>query len=132
MHPDLPEHAARHLAEHILHQIKPRTVLGNEDEQKALRPTRQVALRLLRDVGGVIVENEAQRRGRRIGGIQLFQELNEVLALMRLADDLGDCATVQIQTRQQRNDSQSFVFVVRGRAGMVPGQGRPVGRFLRP
>jgi hypothetical protein len=36
---DLPEHTARHLAEHIFHQIEPRTVLGNEDELKALRPT---------------------------------------------------------------------------------------------
>src|SRR6516225_5225501 len=73
----------------------------------------------------------SRAKGRRIGSIQLFQELNEVLALMRLADDLGDGATVQIQTRQQRNGSQSLVFVVPGRAGMVPGQGRPVGRFLR-
>ena len=45
VHPDLPEHAARHLAEHVLHQIEPRTVLGNEDELKASRPTRQEALR---------------------------------------------------------------------------------------
>jgi hypothetical protein len=40
VHPDLSEHAAGHLAEHILHQIEPRAVLGNEDELKALRPTR--------------------------------------------------------------------------------------------
>jgi hypothetical protein len=59
LHPDLPEHAARHLAEHILHQIEPRTVLGNEDELKALRPARQVTLRLLRDMGGVIVQNQS-------------------------------------------------------------------------
>jgi hypothetical protein len=99
LHPDLPEHAARHLAEPILHQIEPGTMLGNEDERKALRPTCQVALRLLRDMGGVIVQNQAQRRGGGIGRIQLFQELNEVLALVRLADNLGDCATVQIQPR---------------------------------
>jgi hypothetical protein len=54
VHPNLPKHAAGHLAEHILHQIEPRAVLGNEDELKALRPTRRVALRLLRDMGGVI------------------------------------------------------------------------------
>jgi hypothetical protein len=59
LHPDLPEHAARHLAEHILHQIEPGAVLGNEDELKALRPTRQVALRLLRDMSGVIVQNQS-------------------------------------------------------------------------
>jgi hypothetical protein len=59
LHPDLPEHAARHLAEHILHQIEPRTVLGNEDELKALRPARQVTLRLLRDMSGVIVQNQS-------------------------------------------------------------------------
>jgi hypothetical protein len=46
------------------------TVLGNEDELKALRPTCQVALRLLRDMGGVIVENQARRRGGRIGTAQ--------------------------------------------------------------
>ena len=45
----------RHLAEHVLHQIEPGAVLRNEDERKALRPTRQVALRFLRDMGGVIV-----------------------------------------------------------------------------
>ena len=59
LHPDLPEHAARHLAEHILHQIEPRTALGNKDELKALRPTRQVTLRLLRDMGGVMVQNQS-------------------------------------------------------------------------
>ena len=55
LHPDLSEHAARHLAEHVLHQIEPGAVLRNEDERKALGPTRQVALRFLRDMGGVIV-----------------------------------------------------------------------------
>jgi hypothetical protein len=92
LHPDFPEHAARHLAEHILHQIEPGAVLRNEDELKALRPTSQVALRFLGDRGGVIVENQSQRRGGRIGSIQLFQQLNEVLAPIRLADDLGDRA----------------------------------------
>jgi hypothetical protein len=52
----------RHLAEHILHQIEPGAVLGNEDELKALRPTRWVALRFLGDMGRVIVENQSQRR----------------------------------------------------------------------
>ena len=47
------------LLKHILHQIEPRTVLGNEDELKALRPARQVTLRLLGDMGGVIVQNQS-------------------------------------------------------------------------
>ena len=42
LHLDLPEHAARHPAEHILHQIERGAVLGNEDE------TESVAVRLTR------------------------------------------------------------------------------------
>ena len=88
-------------------------MLGSEHELKALWPTRQIALCLLRDTGR--------------------SDCPESVAtswtpdrFIRLADDLGDRATVQTQTRQQGNGSQPFIFVVPGRAGMPPGYGRPV------
>jgi hypothetical protein len=36
LHPDLPEHAARHLAEHILHQIEPGAVVVLQEAAKEL------------------------------------------------------------------------------------------------
>jgi hypothetical protein len=35
VHPDLPKHAQRHLAEHIFHQIELRTVVANENLTQA-------------------------------------------------------------------------------------------------
>jgi hypothetical protein len=35
VHPDLPKHAPRHLAEHIFHQIELRTVVANENLTQA-------------------------------------------------------------------------------------------------
>ena len=100
-HPDFPQHGAGHLAEEILGEIQPGAMFGNEYEFKALGFSRQITLCLFGDVSGMIIQNQAQRLGRRVGSIQFGQECYEVTALVGIAHNLGDDPSVQIEASQK-------------------------------
>ena len=87
-------------------------------EMKTLRPALQIPLGLFGDVRGVVVHNEADAHFFRVRGIQLFQERDEVPAVVGIADNLCDPTCVQIQSGQQRDRPQSLVFIVALVTGM--------------
>ena len=71
---DLAQHGARHFTEEILHQIQPgsRACRNEQNEVKPLWPCRQISLSLPRDVGRMVVQNQAQRlewRGRQTSSL---------------------------------------------------------------
>ncbi len=120
------QHASCHLAEKRLHQIQPRAMGGQKHEIKTLRPALQISLGLFGDVRGVVVHDEADAHFFRVLCIQLFQQRDEVPAVVGIADNLCDPTCVQIQSRQQRDRPQSLVFIVALVTGMSARSRRPV------
>jgi hypothetical protein len=56
---DAPQHAARHFAEHGLHDVQPGAVSGCEDELESVRMKAEPALGFFGSVRRVVVEQEA-------------------------------------------------------------------------
>jgi hypothetical protein len=65
---DVAQDGARELGEEAFDQVQPGAVLGRESELDATRSGGEPCIRLFGDVGGMIVEDQADRGVRRIGG----------------------------------------------------------------
>ena len=71
-------------------------MLRGEDEVEAARHRGEVSAGLLRDVGRVIVEDDANGGGVRVGAIDELQELNELTAAVTVNSQAMDLARKQV------------------------------------
>src|SRR5208283_3925362 len=85
---DVAEHRAGELGEEAFDQIEPRAVLGGKDEFEATGGLlRKPSFRLLRDVRGMIVEDQLDRGMGRIGGVEKLEEFDEFAAAVAVLDE---------------------------------------------
>jgi len=71
---DVTQHRARHFREEAFDKIEPGAVLRGEDEgEAAFGLGGEPSPGFLGNMGRVIVEDELDRRRRRIGGVELLQ-----------------------------------------------------------
>src|SRR5439155_12894260 len=84
---DVSQDGAGKLGEEALDQVQPGAVRGREGElEAARRSSSKPGFCLLGDVGGMIVEDQTDRRMDRIGGIDEFQKLDELAATVAVLD----------------------------------------------
>jgi hypothetical protein len=85
---DVAQHRAGELGEEALDEIEPGAMLGREYEFKpAGRLIGEPSLCLLGDVGGMIVEDQLDRRMGRISGIENPEKFNEFAAAVAVLDE---------------------------------------------
>src|SRR5260370_21403331 len=75
----------------------------------------QVALRLFRDMGRVVIEQQTNLGLWWIAGVELVQELDEVSAVVSIAHGLDDMASVADPSRQAK--TRFRVVCIRSRGG---------------
>ena len=85
------------------------------------------ALVSLRDVRGMIVEDQLDRGVGRIGRIEQLEELDELAAAMAIPDQGVNLAGQQIDAGQQADRAVAFVFVIAREGRMHAGLGRQIG-----
>ena len=102
-----------------------------EDILEAVGVPRQECVRLFRDVSGMIVQNNSDGAFRRILGIEVGQQADELDAAMTVFHARRDMTIVQIQRRENGTCPQSFIFVVARHRRVLAGYGRQVRRGIR-
>src|SRR5215472_9567813 len=104
-------------------------MLGREGELKtADRSSGEPSSGLLRDVGGMIVEDEFDRGAGRITAIEKLEEFDELSAAMAVSDQGMDLAGEQIDARQQAQRAMAFILVITGKGRVDAGLGRQIRR----
>jgi hypothetical protein len=105
---DVTKHGAGGFGEEPLDEIEPRAVLGGEHELKApFRSRRQPSLGLLRDVRGVIVEDDLDPGHRGVGSIQHTEEFDEFATAMAVLDEGVHLSSQQVDAGYQGDRSLS-------------------------
>src|SRR5207237_4185786 len=88
-------------------------VLGGEHELKAsLGSRRKPRLGLLRNVHGVIVENDLDRGRGGVGGLQHREEFDEFATAVAVLDQRVHLAGQQVDAGHQRQRSLALVLVI--------------------
>src|SRR5919106_1034870 len=99
---DVAQHRAGELGEEALDQVEPGAVRGRESEREpAGRTSGEPGVGLFGDVGGMIVEDQVDRRMSRIGGVEKLEELDELAAAMTVPDQSVNLASDEIDASQQ-------------------------------
>jgi hypothetical protein len=120
--PDMAEHRPCHLGEEPFHKIKPGTVLWREHERKAaFRLGGQPGLGFLRNMRGVIVQDQLDGGIRWIGCVEQLEEGDELPRAMALLDPRMHLASQQVDPGEQAQCAMALVFVVTCEALMFPG-----------
>ena len=89
---DVAQDGAGELGEEAFDQVQPGAVLGREGELEAARSGGEPRIRLFGDVGGMIVEDQADRGVRRIGGIDQLEKVDELAAAVAIRrPERGPC-----------------------------------------
>src|SRR5215471_19772409 len=84
---DVTQDGAGELGEETLDDVEPRAVLGREGEREAARGLfGKPGLRLLGDVGGMIVEDQLDRRVGRISPVEELEEFDELARAVPVLD----------------------------------------------
>jgi len=104
-------------------------VLGRESEGKAPNGLNGKPGRgLLRDMSGVVVEDDFNCGVGRIGGVEEFEKLDELAAPVALFDNGVDVTGQQIDARHQGQGAVAFVLVIAHYGGAGAGKWRTVRR----
>ena len=108
---DVSQDGAGKLGEEALDQVQPGAVRGREGElEAARRSSSEPGFCLLGDVGGMIVEDQTDRRMDRIGGIDELQKLDELTATVAVLDQGMDFAGDEIDPGQQADRAVALVL----------------------
>ena len=92
---DVAENGAGELRKKALNEIEPGAVFRCEGEFEAASGLiGKPSSGLLGDVGGMIVENQLDRRMGRIGGIEKREEFDELAAAMAIPDQASWCGSI--------------------------------------
>ena len=130
-HPDMTEQRPRHLGEEAFDKIEPRAMLRREHKAEAtLWLGRQPSLRLLRNVRGMIVEDQFDGGLSGIGGVEPLEEADELARAMTILDTGMHLARQQVDPGEQTECAMALVFMVTGEALMRPGFGAKSGAVL--
>src|SRR6202165_5855273 len=104
---------AGELGEEALDEVEPGTVLGREGElEAALGLIGEPGFRLFGDVGGMIVEDQLDRRMGRIGLVEKLEEFDELAAAVTVLDQGMDLAGDEIDACQKADGALAVVFVI--------------------
>ena len=99
---DVAQDGASEFGKEALDKIQPGAVLGREGEfEAARRLIGEPGFGLLGDVRGMIVEDQLDRRMRRIGGVEKLEEFDEFAAAVTVLDQGMDLAGDEIDAGQQ-------------------------------
>ena len=123
---DVAQDGAGELGEEAFDQVQPGAVLGREGELEAARSGGEPCIRLFGDVGGMIVEDQADRRVRRIGGIDQLEKVDELAAAVAVLDQSMDLASDEIDPGQQADRAVALVLKFAREGRMHAGLGRQV------
>jgi len=100
--PDMTQHGARELGEEALDQVEPRAVFRGEDEgEAAFGLCREPRLGFFGDVGGMVVEDQLDRRRSRIACIEKLQKFDELARAVALLDERMDLTRREIDPGKQ-------------------------------
>src|SRR5260370_41869580 len=92
-------------------KVQPGAVGGREGElEAARRSSSEPGFCLLGDVGGMIVEDQTDRRMDRIGGIDELQKLDELAATVAVLDQGMDFAGDESDPGQQADRAVALVL----------------------
>ena len=122
----MTQERARHFGEGALDQVQPGAVFRGMHVFEAPRPRRQIRHGLAGDVGGVIVEDDANDGVGRIVAMQALQQRDELAAAMVRLDLGDDFAGVQIQRGENRQRAVAHVLMVARQHRLLPRHRRQV------
>src|SRR5712691_1771851 len=88
--------------------------VGEGELEAARRSSSEPCIRLFGDVGGMIVEDQADRGVRRIGGVDQLEKVDELAAAMAVLDQGMDFAGDEIDPGQQADRAVALVFKLAG------------------
>ena len=121
---DVAQHGAREFGKEALDEVEPGAVLGREDKFKAVRGRiGEPSLGLLRDVCGMIIEDQLDRGSGRIGGVEKLEELNEFAAAVAILDQRVNPAGDKIDPSQQTDCPWRLYSCSRAKVACTPGSG---------
>ena len=103
---------AGEFGEEALDEVEPGAVLGRERKlEAACRSCIEPGSGFFRDVCGVIIEDQLDRRAGRIGGVEKFEEFDELAAAVTLLDQGVDLPGEQINPGQQAERAMALVLI---------------------
>src|SRR6476619_6670153 len=109
----MTQDGAGKLGEEALDEVEPGAVLGRERKvEAACRSCVEPGSGFLRDMCGMIVENQLDRGAGRIGGIEKLEEFDKLAAAVAVSDERVDLAGEQINPSQQAERAMAFVLMV--------------------
>ncbi len=98
---NVPQDGTGEFREEALDEIEPRAVIGGESEFEAVhRLIGKPGFGFPRDMCRMIVEDQLDRRARRIGGIEKLEEFDEFPAAMAILDQRMDLAGDEVDAGQ--------------------------------
>jgi hypothetical protein len=111
--PYVTQHGAGHLREEAFHQIQPRAVFrGKHQGEASLWPGRQPSVGFLRNMGGVIIQDQLDGGIRGISCIEQFEEADEFARPMALLDTRMHRTGEQIDPGERAECPMTLVFMV--------------------
>ncbi len=93
-HADMPKKRACHLSEESLDDVEPRSMSRRQHILEAVGSGCQERPRLFRDMRGMIVENDPDRALRRIIGVQIFEQSDELATPVTALNPPNDMAVM--------------------------------------
>ena len=124
---DMPEEGSAHLGEEGFHQVEPRAVFRGMNINEPVRPGRQIGPRFFRDVGRVVVQNNADGGLGRIMGIDLLEKGDEFPAPVFFVYLGNDASILKVERGQDGDGPQSLVLVVPRNRLMMTRDRRKIG-----
>ena len=124
MDPNVSQERSCHLAEQGLYNIEPGAVRWGMNILEAVGPGGQKRPSFLGNMGGVIVEDQTDHRLRRILGIQILQQSDELAAAVTPFDAGRHMPRVKVQAGQDEARSHAPIFVVAPQRGVPSRNGR--------
>src|SRR5262252_7184739 len=100
------------------------------EDEAASELRRQPARGLVRDMGGMVVENDLDRSVSRIGGIEQLEKFNEFAAAVAFLDEGVNVTGEQIDTGHQGQGAVTFVLVITHHGWAGAGQWRRSGAVV--
>ena len=124
----MTQDGAGKLGEEAFDEVEPGAMLGRERKvEAACRSCVEPGSGFPRDVCGMIVEDQLDRRAGRIGRVEKLEEFDELAAAVAVSDERMDLAGKQVDSGQQAQRAMTFVLVIPREGRVDAGLGRQIG-----
>src|SRR5262249_4349442 len=124
---DVAQDGAGQLGEEAFDEVEPGAVLGSEGELKSAGGLLgEPSSGLSGDMGGVIVEDQMDRRVGRVGRVDELEELDELPATVAILHQGVNLAGQQVNTGQQADRAVALVFMIARQRRMHAGLRRQI------